>query len=48
MLDAEKRAGQVGVDHPLPVLEGQILERNRRRAGPGIVEQKVQTARTIA
>ena len=41
---AQERAGQVDVDHRLPLLVGQLLERHWRGAGAGIVEQQVEPA----
>ena len=43
-LRAQEHAGQVGGDHVLPGLERQVLERHRRRADAGIVEQDVEPA----
>ena len=43
-LRAQEHASQVGVDHLAPDSDGQLLDRHRRRAAPGIVEQHVQPA----
>ena len=39
---AEEGAGQVDRDHPVPLRRGQLVDRHRRRAGSGVVEQQVQ------
>ena len=44
LLRAEEDAGQVDVDDALPLLEGQVLQRDRRRADAGIVEQEIEAA----
>ena len=43
-LRAQEHAGEVGIDDLLPGLVGQVLERHRRRADAGIVEQDVEAA----
>ena len=42
LLRAEERAAQVHVDHGAPLLHRHVLERRRRRADPGVVEQQVE------
>src|SRR5262249_2053609 len=46
-LRAEEGARQVGVDDGLPLLEGQVLERNGWRPDAGIVEEEVETAERV-
>ena len=43
-LGAEEGAGQVDVDDPLPVLDGELFQWHGRRAGPGVIEQQVEAA----
>ena len=45
LLRTQKRAGEIGVDHRLPLLEGQIFEGNAGRADTGVVEQHVKPAK---
>ena len=44
LLRAEERAGEVRRRRPLPLLEGQVLERHGRRARAGVVEEQVEPA----
>ena len=41
---AEEGAGQVDVDDRSPLLDGQVFERDRRRAHPRVVEEEVEAA----
>ena len=41
---AKKRAVEIDVDHRLPLREGQFVERDRGRAGAGVVEQEIEPA----
>ena len=43
-LGAEEHAGQINVDHPLPILEGELVEGHAPSTGAGIVEQDIQAA----
>ena len=47
LLRAQEGAGQVDVDDRLPLLEAQVLERDRRRAHAGVVEQQVEPAEAL-
>ena len=44
VLGAQERRGEIGVHHRLPLREAEILERHRRRAHAGIVEEHVEPA----
>ncbi len=44
VLGAQKRSGQVGVHHGLPLLEAEILKIHRRCAHAGIVEEHIEPA----
>ena len=44
VLGAQERAGEVGIHHRLPLLEGEILKIDRRGAHAGIVEEHVEPA----
>ena len=47
VLRAQKRAGQVDVDHVLPLIDGEIFERDGRRESPGVVEQEIEPAEPL-
>jgi hypothetical protein len=44
LLRAQEDGGQVDVDDGLPLLHRELLERDRRRAGAGVVEEDVEAA----
>jgi hypothetical protein len=44
---AEERAGQIDIDDRAPGIHRQVVDRYRRRAAPGIVEQQVQAAKPV-
>jgi hypothetical protein len=46
-LCAEKSAGKVGIDDSFPSVEGNIFHCNGRRARAGIVEEKIETAKSL-
>src|SRR5579872_2906452 len=41
-LSAEERAGEIDIHHLLPGIEGELFERHRRCADPGIVEEHIK------
>ncbi len=45
---AEKDAGEVGVDRPMPGVQFQLVDGHRRGTDAGIVEQQVQAAVGVA
>jgi hypothetical protein len=45
--DAVERAVQVGLDHLLPLLDRQLVDRHRRRAHAGVVEHQVHAAEAL-
>jgi hypothetical protein len=42
LLGAVEDAREVGVDDKAPLFGGELVERNRRRAGAGVVEQQIE------
>src|SRR5262245_46074323 len=46
-LRAEEGAGEVRVDHRLPLLERQVLERHGGRADASVVEEEVEPAERV-
>ena len=42
LLGAEEDPGEVGVDHLLPLVEAEVLQRHGRRADAGIVEEQTE------
>src|ERR1700734_3390124 len=46
-LGAEKRACEICIDHPLPLLDGQFIQSDWWRARPRIVEQHVDASERL-
>ena len=47
-LRAEKRPGEVRLDHGHPVVEREIFEQDGRGADAGVVEEEIESAEAIA
>src|SRR5204862_51836 len=46
-LRSDEGAGQVGVHDRLPLLEGQVFHRDRRRADAGVIEEEVEPSERL-